>query len=170
MGSNHILHLVFLTRIVKYLRRGWFWCLRYCYWSCLVLLILVGAEFLPRVKGSWNDGAGSYYFLLAFHSAEDLTEGMCQGVFAWHMEVFSGQAQPVGSAVAQKQLRSHSEPAQLSSTELSQISWLAQARLLDFCPAASLAWAAVETPWAFGCSMGNALSFALVSAGAGLKS
>lgn len=66
---------------MKYLRRAWFWCLRYCYWSCLILLILAGTEFLPMVKGSWtkNDGAGSgsYYFILAFHSVEDLTEGMC---------------------------------------------------------------------------------------------
>lgn len=40
---------------------------------------------LSMAKGSWtkNDGAGSgsYYFILAFYSVEDLIEGMCQGVF-----------------------------------------------------------------------------------------
>lgn len=76
----------------------------------------------------------------------------------------------MGSATAQKQLRSHSEPPQLSPTKLSQISWSAQTRLLIFSPAAFLIWAAVERPWAFGCSMENTLSFALISAGAGLKS
>lgn len=72
---------------MTYFRRTWFWCPRYCYWSCLTLFVLLGTMFSSIVKRSWtkNDGpkSGRYYFMtdILFNWVDNLIEGTSHGVF-----------------------------------------------------------------------------------------